>query len=181
MSSNTIQPRTAVVEIFTGDYLDRLRLLEREAEAAKDAAEDAGPRTNDEIPTWLTKAREYDALRDEAKAAALNIRVRALGRREWKTLIAAHPPQTVKDDKVTEAKERSDALSGVNDDTFKDALVEASVIEPEGITLEDLDQLSDVDFDRLYLTAFSLNRGTAPDPKASLVSRLTQTSAETSS
>jgi hypothetical protein len=181
MSSNPIQPRTAVVTIYGGDYLDRIRHLEQQAEAAKDAAEDEGPRIASDVPEYLTLAREHDELVKEAEASALHVRVRALGRREWKDLVAAHPPQTVKDDKVTEAKERSDALSGVNDDTFKDALVAASVIEPEGITPEELDQLADIDYDRIYLTAFALNRGTSPDPKASLVSRLTQMSDETSS
>lgn len=179
MSNTQIQPRTAVVTIYGGDYLDRIRHLERQAEAAKDAAEDGLPRTNDEVPDYLTLAQEHDDLVAEAEAQALHVRIRALGRREWKALIAAHPPRTVAKDAVTEALAKSDELSGVNDDTFKDALVAASVIEPEGITVEDLDQLADVDFDRLYLTAFALNRGSAPDPKASLVSRLTQPSSET--
>jgi hypothetical protein len=196
MNGSPIQPRTAVVTIYGGDYLDRIRHLERQAVVLEDAIEDAKkaeaetkePRTSDEIAdsVRLTEKHdrivdERDAVRDEAEESALHVRVQALGRREWKALIAAHPPQTVKDDNVTAAKERSDVLSGVNDDTFKDALVAASVIEPEGITPEDLDVLADVDFDRIYLTAFSLNRGTSPDPKASLVSRLTQTSDETSS
>jgi hypothetical protein len=181
MSSNTIQPRTAVVTIYGGDYLDRIRHLERLAEAAKDAADDEGPRLNSEVPEYLELARQHDDLVKEAEESALHVRVRALGRREWKELVAAHPPRTVEKDHVTEALAKSDALSGVNDDTFKDALVAASVIEPAEISADDLDQLSDIDFDRIYLTAFGLNRGTAPDPKASLVSRLTQRNDETSS
>lgn len=180
MSSTPIQPRSAIVTIYGGDYLDRIRHLERLAEAAKDASDDEGPRLNSEVPEYLELARQHDELVKEAEESALHVRVQALGRREWKALIAAHPPRTVKDG-ATEAQERSDALTGANDETLKDALVAASVIEPEGITPEELDQLSDVDFDRIYLTAFAMNRGSAPDPKASLVSRLTKKSDETSS
>jgi hypothetical protein len=176
-----IQPRTAVITIYGGDYLDRIRHLERLAEAAKDDAEDQGPRINSDVPEYLELARQHDDLVREAEASALHVRVRALGRREWKALVAEHPPRVAGKDGATEDQAKSDALSGVNDETFKDALVAASVIEPEGITPEDLDQLADIDYDRIYLRSFALNRGAAPDPKASLVSRLTQKNDETSS
>lgn len=165
-----IEARTAVVTIYGGDYLDRIRDLELKAEAAKDAA-DGTARTLDEVPEYLELAQQHDDLVREAEAQALHVRIRALGRREWRDLVAAHPPRE---------SNKDDALAGVNEDTFKDALVAASVIEPEGITSEDLDRLADIDYDRLYLTAFALNRGAAPDPKASLVSRLTKTSDEIS-
>jgi hypothetical protein len=194
MSDTPFQPRSAVVTIYGGDFLDRIRHLERLAEAAKEAAEEDGPRLNSEVPEYLELARQHDELVKEAEESALHIRVQALPRKVFKALTAQHPPRTVKDDGVTPAKERSDALSGLDDDTFKDALIYGgevevngisvpyrSIVEPEDITAEMLDNLSDIDFDRIYLTAFAMNRGTAPDPKASLVSRLTQKSGETSS
>lgn len=180
-----IEPRTAVVTIYGGDYLDRIRHLEQQCEALEEAIERAEkaekdkPRTNDEIPESVRLSEEHDrkvderdALLAEASAQATHFRIKALGRREWRALVAEHPPRE---------NHKDDALAGVNEDTFKDALVAASVIEPEGIAPDDLDQLADIDFDRLYLTAFALNRGVAPDPKASPVSRLTRTSSETSS
>ena len=164
-----IEPRTAVVTIYGGDYLDRIRHLERKAEAAKDAAE-GGAQTLDEVPEYLAIAEEHDALVAEAEEQALHVRLQALGRRAWKALIAEHPPRT---------DHKGDAVVGVNEDTFKDALVPASVVEPE-LSADDLDALSDADFDRLYYMAFSLNRGNPAAPKASLVSRMTQQNSETS-
>lgn len=190
---NAFTPRSAVVTIWTGDYLDRIRHIERQAEAAKEAAEDAGPRLASDVPEYLELARQHDELVREAEKSAVHVTVQALPRKVWQALVAAHPPRTVEKNKVSEQQARSDALSGVNDETFKDALVVGgeielngksvayrSVVEPE-LTEDDFDALSAVDFDRIYLTAFALNRGAVADPKASLVSRLTQTSDETSS
>jgi len=191
-NSDLIKPRTAVVTIYAGDYLDRIRHLEQRAEAAKDASADAGPRMNDEVPEYLELAREHDALVAEAEESAVHVRVQALGRRHWKALVAAHPPRKAGDG-VSEDEAKFDAANGVNVDTFKDALVYGGEVEVNGekveyrtivepdLSPEDLDKLSDVDFDRVYFTAFSLNRVPAADPKASLVSRLTQTNDETSS
>lgn len=162
----TIQPRTATVAIYQGDYLDRIQHLERKAEAAREAAE-ATTRTLDEIPEYLALAEEHDKLVAEAEASAARVVVKALKRSEWKALVAEHPPRE---------DHKGDAAVGVNEDTFKDALVAASV----DLDADDLDTLSDVDFDRLYYTAFALNRAPASDPKANLVSRLTLSSDETS-
>lgn len=165
----TIEPRTATVTIYGGDYLDRIRLLERKAEAAREAASDV--RTIDEVPEYLTLAEQHDALVAEAEEKATHIKLRALGRREWKALVAAHPARE---------GNKSDESVGVNEDTFKDALVPASIAEPAGFGEDDLDALSDIDFDRLYFTAFALNRAPGGDPKAGLVSRMTQPNDETS-
>lgn len=191
--SSVFTPRTAVVTIYTGDYLDRIRHLERQAEAAQDAADADGPRLNSDVPEYLDLARQHDELVAEAEEKAVHVTVQALPRKVWQALVAAHPPRTVEKDKVSEQKARSDALSGVNDDTFKDALVLGgeieingspvtyrSVVEPD-LSPDDFDALAAIDFDRIYLTAFSLNRGAVADPKASLVSRLSQKNDETSS
>lgn len=162
----TIQPRTSTVVIYQGDYIDRIRLLERKAEAAREAAEGA-PRTLDETPDYLALAEEHDALVREAEESAVHVVVRALRRSEWKALVAEHPARE---------GHKGDEAVGVNEETFKDALVAASV----DLTADDLDNLSDVDFDRLYFAAFALNRAPVADPKAGLVSRMTQQSDETS-
>jgi hypothetical protein len=190
-----IEQRTAVVTIYGGDYLDRIRDLELKAQATEEAhdrakkaeGESAESRLAVDVPDSTRLAEEHDRIVDErdalvaeADAQALHVKLRALGRREWRDLVAAHPPRTVEKDKVSKDVAASDAQSGVNDDTFKDALIAASLIGPEGVTFEDLDQLADIDYQRLYVTAFALNRGAAPDPKASPVWRLTQTSSETS-
>lgn len=164
-----IQPRTSVVTIYQGDYLDRIQHLERKAQAAREAA-DAAPRMNDEVPDYLRLAEEHDALVQEAEESAVRITLRALRRSEWKALVAEHPPRD---------GNKGDAAVGVNELTFKDALVPASIIEPAEFGEDDLDCLSDADYDRLYYTAFALNRGSVAAPKASLVSRMSRESDET--
>lgn len=165
-----IEARTSVVTIYTGDYLDRIRHLEAKAEAAREAA-DGGPRRMGEIPEYVRLAEEHDALVAEAEERALHVKLRALGRREWKRLLDEHPPRKDNED---------DAALGVNEDTFKEALVPASIVEPADLTEDDLDALSAIDFDRLYLAAFGLNRAPGGDPKANLVSRMSTPSDETS-
>lgn len=174
----TIQPRTSVVTIYGGDYLDRIRHLERKAEAAAEAEGDT-VRVLSEVPESHRLAEEHDALVKEAEEQALHVRLQALKRSEWKRLVAAHPPRDGNKD---------DANVGVNEETFKDALVayrnpdhpeRRTIVEPD-LTEDELDDLSDVDFDRLYLTAFALNRSPAAGPKANLVSRMTQPKDETS-
>lgn len=172
-----IEPRTATVTIYTGDYLDEIRHLEQRAIAARDASGGGLAGTLDESPEYLDIAAQHDALVAEAEKSALHVKVRALGRREWKDLVAKHPPRSVSE-AVDERTAAGDRALGVNEDTFKDALVPLSVAEPK-FTEDDFDAMADIDFDRIYLTAFSLNRGAAADPKASLVSRLTPTSDET--
>lgn len=167
---STIQPRTATVTIFQGDYLDRIRDLERRAEAAREAA--GRVRTLDEVPEYLQIAKEHDALVAEAEESALHVKVKALRRSEWKALVAEHPPRD---------GNKSDNAVGVNEDTFKDALVPASIIEPADFSVDDLDELADVDFDRLYYAAFALNRAPGVGPKAGLASRMSQENDETSS
>lgn len=194
MSTNTIERRTAIVTIYGGDYLSRIRHLEQLAKAAQEA-EAPGPRTlDDAVPEYLTIAQEHDALVREAEAQATHIKVQALPRRHWKAVCAKHPPRTVAADGVTERIAMADAAVGVNEETFKDALVFGetvlingqeilvkSIVEPVGLSDEDIENLSDADFDRVYFTAFSLNRGMTADPKASLASQMTPKTEETSS
>lgn len=181
--SPLIQPRTATVDIYLGDYLDRIRHLERRFEAALESEKAAGPRLESDVPESHTIAAEHAALQEEAEAGGhvLHVKVQALGRRAWKALCAEHPPRQAGDSGATDEQVKSDAAVGVNETTFKDALVAVSVVEP-ALSGDDFDAMADIDFDRLYLTAFALNRTpAAAGPKASLASRLTQTSEETSS
>lgn len=189
---STIQRRTDVVTIYPGDYLARIRHLERQAEASQ-AAEAGGGITLDEAPDYLEIAREHDELVKEADERATHIKLQALPRRQWKALCKKHPVRTVEKDDVTEKVAREDAAVGVNEETFKEALVFGDTVEIDGqmvpvrsivepaLSTEELEELSDADFERVYLTAFALNRVTGGSPKASLVSRMTQKTDETSS
>src|SRR3546814_235718 len=169
-----IERRTAVVTIYQGDILDRILHLEARAEAVKNAQDT--PLMGGDKPEYLEIAEEHDKLVAEAEETALHVRVQALKRSSWKALIKEHPPRE---------GNKSDAAVGVNEDDFKDVLVPfVNEDDPEdrtivgGLNVEDLDDLSDIDFDRIYLTAFALTRGAGATPKANLVSRMTQPSDE---
>lgn len=165
---STIEPRTSVVIIYGGDYLDRLRHLEKRYEAAVKAEQSATRLLADEAQSPAIAA-EHEALKAEAEETALHVTLRALGRKAWRALVAEHPPRP---------SHEGDASVGVNEETFKDALVPASITSPE-LSEDELDAISDIDWDRLYFTAFALNRSPAASPKA-LVSPTSQESDETS-
>lgn len=156
---SAIKPRTAIVDIYQGDYLARLRDLEQRHKAALIAEKSGTTLRNDEIPESQTIADEHAAVKLEAEEGKVAVTLGALGRKGWRALVAAHPPRPDNDD---------DAGMGVNEEAFKDALVPLSVlsIEPASVTVDDLDDISDIDWDRLYYSAFALNRAPAAAPKA---------------
>lgn len=153
---STIPARTATVDIYVGDYLDRIRHLEREYDSALAQEKSEGPRLNDEVPRSLEIREQHTALVAEANESAIQIVLRALRRSEWRELVQKYPPRE---------GHKGDASAGVDESQFKDALVPVSIVSPS-LTADDLDNLSDVDFDRLYFTAFALNRLPAASPKA---------------
>lgn len=163
----TIEPRTSVVTIYGGDYLDRIRHLEQKYEAAVKSEKSADRLLADDSQSPALAA-EHEALVAEAEASAVHVTLKALGRKTWRALVASNPARE---------NHAGDAVVGVNEDTFKDALVPASIISPV-LSEDELDALSDIDFDRLYFTAFALNRNPAASPKA-LVSPQSTESDET--
>lgn len=143
------KPRTAEVVIPTGDYLDRIRLLERKHDAAQDAYEAAlaayndateggdndratvrrmgEPATSplkeraDELRAEVDRiAEQHDALVGEMEAAATRVRVTTVRRRQYRELADAHPPRD---------GEKGDTALGVNVMTFREALVPAAIVE----------------------------------------------------
>lgn len=170
---NTITPRTATVTLYQGD--DVARLAELEQRAAKGRKQSGGARTADEVPAWQEAAEEYDALTVEAKERAVKVTLRALGRKEWRDLVNAHPPRE---------GHKGDEAVGLNESSFADDLVPASILEPTFSSDAEkayfLDSLSDIQFEELYLNAFALNRSRSADPKDGLLSALTAISDGTS-
>jgi hypothetical protein len=153
---SVIKPRTATVDIYQGDYLDRLSRLEARYDDAVRAEKRAGaPLRNSEVPESQRIADEHSALKAEADADKVVVTVGALTRKGWRELIAQHPPRPDNDE---------DAAMSVNEDTLREALVPISVVSPE-LDAEDYEAMSDVDYDRIYLTAWALNRGNPISPK----------------
>lgn len=151
----TIKARTSVVTLYQGDYLDRIRHIERQYEEAL-RSEVRSPRLLNEVPASVTLADEHATLVAEAEATAVNVTLRALGRKEWRALVAAHPPRDGNED---------DKQVGVNEDSFKDPLILSSIVDP-ALTEDDLDMLSEADSDQLYLLCWALNRLPVDGPKA---------------
>lgn len=191
-----IKPRSARVVIYQGDDLERLSDLDdavARAETALRRAEVAAkapsqPRTLNEInhpdaELVVAQERHVEAQTDrdtfaaEAEARGVIVVLHAQPRRMWRSLMGEHGPREgVKDDEAL----------GVNMESLPDALLPISIDREqstvEGDTVDFLESLSDYDYyDRLFLTAFALNRGAAlADPTQRLGFAPSQTSAATS-
>lgn len=190
-----IKPRTAVVTIYQGDDLARLTALDSAVTKAEKARDKAKKSTDTRLITedpvgeaqaaYDAAVAERDAFAAEADPRGVKVALHAVPRKKWRELARKHPARPDVDE---------DSM-GVNMDEFPDALLPLSVcrdagcpIEHEATTIEGdtetfLDSLSDHDYyDRLFLAAFALNRGSATaDPTLRLGSTPSQTSDATSS
>lgn len=187
-----IKPRTARVVIYQGDDLARLAELDAAASKAEVALRVAekqrpststGPRLMHETPAEdveLTAFREGHAeavanrntFAVEAEDRGVVVVMHAQPRKTWRALMNEHGPRAG----VTE-----DEALGVNMETLPDVLLPKSIDREhstiEGDTVDFLESLSDYDYyDRLFLSAFALNRGSAQaDPTQRLGSVPSQT------
>jgi len=117
-------------------------------------------------------AERIEALRAEMVEHTIDFRLRAMQRPRWKAFVAAHPPRRADDGGVHER----DRSIGVNTETFFDALIRASVVEPE---LDDEDwsllldeKLTDRQVDQISDAAWSLNRREVDVPFSRAASRI---------
>lgn len=97
-------------------------------------------------------AERKAALRKEIEASILTLKLRALGARKYDELTALHPPRP----DVQQDKEM-----GINDLTFKPAILRACLVEPvlddEGFEVL-LDSITSEEWERLLVVAVRLNR-----------------------
>ncbi|MFV2094820.1 hypothetical protein ACFHW1_04925 [Micromonospora sp. LOL_014] len=161
-------PERTVPVCLQADLVAEHELAERQlAEATRRASDSlAGGSGMREI------AERIEALRVEMQDHTIDFRLRAMPRPRWKAFIAAHPPR--KDD-AGKVDERDRAI-GVNTETFFDALVRASVVEPE-LDASDWDllldeRLTDRQFDELADAAWGLNRRDVDVPFSPAASRV---------
>jgi hypothetical protein len=178
----TIQPRTATVTIYQGNYLDEIAFLRRKIEAAQEAEKgDPTPRLLSEIPESLQLVREHDALVAEAEKTAIVVKLVHIGRKRYHDLMVKHPPRT--SDDVPKETRDADVDLGRDQDGFFEDLVPMSIIEPAFDDDTDrqrfLEDLAPVDWERIKWAAYSLNEVATADPKLFPASRLTQQSDET--
>lgn len=137
----------------------------------------------------------YDAFVDEAAERATIVTLQALGRKAFRNLMRDHPPrtsETVVGDEKRQVVHEDDEAWGVNTETFPDALLnyadeddedDRTLLEPTFDSGKQrqkwLDRLADGDFEKLWATAYQLNRAVGADPKASRYSPAPQNSTAT--
>jgi hypothetical protein len=108
-------------------------------------------------PDLSTQRAELDELREEMKRFTVPFMVRALPRRQFRALLAAHPPRKGDDGKVDPAD-----WQGVNNATYFDALIRATTVSPEldeetwQLLLDE--KLSDAQYEALADAAFDISR-----------------------
>ena len=199
-----LKPREAEVLIYQGDDLARLAELRQAAEVAQrrvERDEKSPRRTGDEVPSADAERAAFDAFVEEAAKRAVVVRLRAIGRKRFRELVAEHPPRTVKVKRFTEdgkeyeedGSHPDDSMTDVNNETFPTALLTyvdekdpsiRTIVEPEFPTKAALtrfldDQITEGDFDTLWLTAFGANRGASGNPLDHRYSTGSRSSTET--
>lgn len=131
---------------------------------------------NDSLDTGVgALVDRIESLRAQMQASTYPFRLRALPKPTWRKLIAEHPPRRDGDEIQAE-----DRFTGVNMETFMDALIRASVIDPDlsdGDWLRLDETLTDRQFGDLTDAAWFLNRGEIDVPFSRDASRLSRDSA----
>lgn len=120
-------------------------------------------------------------LQAEMAENTYRFRLRGLPRPKFRAIISAHPPRRIpsEDDPDEQVVHPADQYTGINSDTFHDALIRACLIDPPDLDDDAWQQLVDVindyQFDELSSTAWALNRSDV-DPFSRAASRMTQAS-----
>lgn len=155
------------LEFPVGDYPERLDLAYR---AAQEALKDTSARTMAEGDPYLVLKAEYDALREESKAASREagayVVLRELSRNDYRKLKADHPPRTEGDPETIKA----DRNVGMNVDTVEDDFVFAALEEPAFESRAAFDEwagnLGAGKFSTITQEAFALMMEARRDPKS---------------
>lgn len=124
-------------------------------------------------------AERIEALQAEIAEHSYTFRLRALPHREWRALIGQHPPRVIKDAEGEERIDTRDMYVGINTETFYDALIRASLVEPDldDVQFSELvDKITDRQYDELSDAAWGLNRREV-DPFSRVASRISRATA----
>ncbi len=174
MDNTTTLRRTSKVTIYPGDSGVRLDELEEQIAAARLAEKSRKRRVSEKLESDAL-AQQYDDLRDSLAKDAVTVTLQALPRRKFRELVEAHPPR--EGEGVPETVVESDKRLGVNESTFFDVAVPASVLSVvgfDGDTLAFLDDLSEPDWRALATHVFGLNNARVDLPKESMASAVRQ-------
>lgn len=186
-----LKPRSTTVLLYQGDDMDQLAHLKRKldyaerqaAQKAQDAKDGAALRYGDDLEEDTSVAdaqREYDSFLDQAAERALEVELRAIGRRRFRDLLEAHPPRMVdsepdEDGKIVKVEHEDDAGWGVDASTFPEALLcyrdddVVTIAKPEFKNKGEVkafidDDLTDGDYEQMWVAALMLNRSPSADP-----------------
>jgi hypothetical protein len=156
------------------DICMRADLRRRMGELSRELTEAEGVRAASGSLASGTRSRDLaeqlDALHAEMIEATVTFAFRAMPRREWRALGVAHPPR---DDN------RTDAMFGVNEDSFFGAAIRQSCVSPE---LDDetwqsfLDDVADVEWMALRDAVRMVNQEDVDVPFSRAASRILQAS-----
>jgi hypothetical protein len=166
-----IPQRTDEVVLFQDDDQHELRALGKAVEAAATSSD--SPRRLGDDDDVLAAAKAYDEFLEQAAERGTKVAIKAIPGKKWREHVAAHPPRE---------KNEDDAEWGFNHLTLGDAVVPECVTSIDGqpASQDDLDNLNDGDYSKIYAAVLRLNTGRGPDPKASISATLRRTSPETS-
>lgn len=164
-------PEKTVPICLRGDLVAEHEELERQLEEALRV-----PADSLEGDGSAAIAERIVQLEREMRDHTYQFRLRAMPHPRWREFCGQHPPRQDDEGKVDER----DRLLGVNTETFWDALVRQSVVDPqlddgEWETLLD-GALTDRQFSELADAAWALNRRDVDIPFSPAASRMTRSS-----
>jgi len=162
------RPERTVEVCLRGDLRAEFELLEEQLVEAEKK-----PRESLSDPGPALIADQIEALREQMKSATIRIRLRAMPRREWATLVAEHPPRP-------DAAEDKGRL--INMSSFFDAAVPKCIVDPDlSPTQFDrmVDAISNGQWSELANAAWLVNTGTVDVPFSRAALRISRNSDET--
>lgn len=125
-------------------------------------------------------AERVESLREQMREHFYTFRLRALPRRDWRALVAEHPPRRMDTADGDPEVHEDDRYIGVNAETFFDAIVRACLVDPELDEQEYthlLAVLSDKQYESLTAAAWGVNRSDVDIPFSRVASLINQRSA----
>jgi hypothetical protein len=162
---------TRTLLLLGGDYAERLDRLYAAIEDAQ-SQDDEGNAALTMMEAHPVKAleQEYQDLKAEAEAEARQerreVKMLAVGRRQWRELKDKYPPRT----EGSEEQVRGDRMLGLNTEAAEDDVVYASICEPEFKSRDAFDEwaddLSPGEWKHLAEHAWGLAIGVRFDPKS---------------
>lgn len=173
--STQIPQRTDEVVLYQDDDRHEIDRLRQAVESS--AARSRTPLRLGDDDDVRAAAEAFDSYVIEAAERGTTVVVKNIGGRQWRSVVAEHPPRE---------KNEDDAEWGYNVLTFGDVVVPLCVVSIGGNPVDKaaaeaaVDEMTDGDFSRVYSAVVRVNTGRGPDPKASISEQLRTTSPEIS-